>query len=215
MSNLNQDVCWGGQGWGRHIGREAEDSGGVAGLAMGPGTHGRRGQLGRVVCWRHGGDYSVSGSFEYRQLENVKAERPPKSQKGLGGSFVCCLRRMKARKHLSQQDNIEATVFCTIPCDSEVPSNVSDWLKGQYEASTTIAQRSRAGAKLGRRSVAESHSWRFRHFGRKGSGLGCSCWRHWNKWLETLSRGSWKLEAEELASCQLIPQRSFRPHPLY
>jgi hypothetical protein len=63
---------------------------------------------------------------------------------------------MKARKHLSQQDNIEATVFCTIPCDSEVPSNVSDWLKGQYEASTTIAQRSRAGAKLGRRSVAES-----------------------------------------------------------
>jgi len=49
---------------------------------------------------------------------------------------VCCLQGMKARKHPSQQDNIEATVFCTVPCDSEVPSNVSDWLKGQYEAST-------------------------------------------------------------------------------
>jgi hypothetical protein len=53
---------------------------------------------------------------------------------------VCCLRRMKARKHLSQQDNIEATVFCTIPCDSEVPSNVSDWLKGN----TRPAQQSRS-----------------------------------------------------------------------
>jgi hypothetical protein len=46
---------------------------------------------------------------------------------------MCCLQGMKARKHLYQQDN-EATVFCTISCDFEVPSKASDWLKAQYEA---------------------------------------------------------------------------------
>lgn len=31
-------------------------------------------------------------------------------------------------------------MFCTIPCDSELPSEASDWLKAQYEARKIIAQ---------------------------------------------------------------------------
>src|SRR5271155_1357930 len=103
---------------------------------------------------------------------------------------MCCLQGMKARTHLYQQDNIEATVFCTIPCDSEVPSKASDWLKAQYE----VRRNNRAALACRCQTRATLRGWvlilgNSVIFGRKGSGLGCSCWCRWNKWLETLIEG--------------------------
>jgi hypothetical protein len=53
MNDLKQDVHGGGQGRGLCIGRELEGDRENAGLAVGPGPHGRRGQLGRVACWHY------------------------------------------------------------------------------------------------------------------------------------------------------------------
>jgi hypothetical protein len=134
MSNFNQDVRRGGQGRGLRIGREAEDSEGNPSLAVGPGPHGRRGQLRRAICWHHSGDHSnIRGILCGYELENANSEVTERAQQKLCNAVF---EGLKACTHLYQQDNMAECgthrghcVFVPLPRDSKVLGIASDWLE--------------------------------------------------------------------------------------